>query len=79
MPNYLKDLPTPNKSSGVSPTSDIVDAYFISILLLLEIKLRKGIIQLRNLSEEEISIFNRCTKSNPVNILDRSFLKYNKK
>lgn len=73
-PNLLNDLPIVNKGGGVSPSSDIIDAYWISQLLLTELKLRKGLILLSSLDENVISIFNRCTKSNPVNILDRDFL-----
>jgi len=71
----LNHLPEPNKSSGVSPTSDIVDAYFLCSLLRKELMLRKGIITLKDLPENEIAIFNRVTKNRPVNILDTEFLK----
>lgn len=53
---------------------DIVDAYYICKLLRLELMLRKALIKLEDLSETEIKIFNRCTKSNPVNILGRGFI-----
>jgi Holliday junction resolvasome RuvABC endonuclease subunit len=58
-----------------SPKTDIVDAWYITCLLLLELKLRKGLISLKELDQNEISIFNRVTKSNPVNLLDRPFMK----
>lgn len=67
-------LPVPNKASGVSPTSDIVDAYYIAKLLQQELKLRLGIVQLRSLSEDTITIFNRVSKANPENILVRDFV-----
>jgi Holliday junction resolvasome RuvABC endonuclease subunit len=73
-PDMLSDYPAPNKGSGVNPTSDIVDAYWIAQLLRLELQLRKGHVMLNSLSEEAISIFNRCTKSNPINLLDREFI-----
>jgi hypothetical protein len=57
-----------------SPKEDIVDAYYICKLLRLELMLRKGLIELKQLNEVEIKIFNRCTKANPVNILARGFL-----
>ena len=70
----LDHLPEPNKSSGVSPTSDIVDAYFLCDLLRTELQLRKGIITLKDLPEHKIEIFNRVTKNRPVNILSTDFL-----
>lgn len=70
----LKVLPTPTKASGVSPTSDIIDAYYIARLLQQELKLRRGIQELRNLDEDTISIFNRVTKNRPENILVRDFI-----
>jgi hypothetical protein len=57
-----------------SPTSDIIDAYYLMKMLQTELKLRKGLIQFRDLSENVIRIFNRTTKSEPVNLLDRPFL-----
>lgn len=71
----ISKLPQPTKGSGASPTSDIVDAYWIAELLRVELQLRKGLIRLNSLSEDKISIFNRVTKSNPQNILDTDFLK----
>ena len=71
----LSSYPVPTKGSGASPTSDIVDSYYIARLLRIEILLRKGIINASQLTEEEISIFNRTTKSRPVNLLDTDFLK----
>tara|TARA_R110001606_G_scaffold14319_2_gene60683 strand:+ start:22570 stop:23247 length:678 start_codon:yes stop_codon:yes gene_type:complete len=81
--SYVKDtnikpdisvLPAPNKASGISPTSDIVDAYYIARLLQLELKLRRGLVELKNYSLDEISIFNRVTKARPENILVRDFI-----
>jgi Holliday junction resolvasome RuvABC endonuclease subunit len=57
-----------------SPKLDIVDAFYIAKYLQLELQLRFGYILLKNLSQEHIQIFNRVTKSNPVNILARDFL-----
>ena len=71
----ISTLPIPTKGSGASPTSDVIDAHYIASLLATEIKLRKGIVALRSLSEANISIFNRVTKAHPVCILDTEFLK----
>lgn len=70
----IKSLPEPTTGKGISPTSDIIDAYWIARLLRDELRLRKGIISLRELSEEKISIFNRVSKSQPQNLLDTEFI-----
>jgi len=56
------------------PSEDLVDAYFCMKLLQTELKLRYGIVELRDLSLETIKIFNRVTKANPENILVRNFI-----
>lgn len=64
------------KDSGKgNPKDNIVDAFFICKLLLIELKLRSGFINLKDLdNDKQIAIFNRVTKSNPVNILDTDFI-----
>lgn len=62
------------KSSGVSPTSDLIDAFYLTKILLYELRLRRGLMKLSELKENEIRVFNRCTKANPVNMLDREFI-----
>ena len=57
-----------------TPKEDIVDSFYICKLLRLELMLRRGLITLDKLNETEIKIFNRCTKSNPINILARNFI-----
>ncbi len=68
-------LPTVSetKKSGVSPTSDIIDSWFIAKILLTELRLRKGLVSLSDLPEQTIKIFNRVTKANPTNILATDF------
>lgn len=70
----LRDLPVVETSKGKSPTSDIVDSFYISKLLLYEMKLRKGLILLKDLDENSIKVFNRVTKNNPINILAQDFI-----
>lgn len=70
----MTHLPEVNKGNGVSPTSDIIDSFFICELLLLELKLRKGLVYLKNYPEKVIKVMNRTTKSNPVNILAQDFI-----
>jgi len=67
-------LDLPSLKEYASPKTDLVDAYYATKLLNLELLLRYGFVSLNNLSQTDISIFNRCTKSNPVNILARDFL-----
>lgn len=70
----ISTLPPVSNPKGTSPTSDIIDAYFIMKLLQLELKLRRGIITLRELTEDQIWVFNRVTKTSKENILTRDFL-----
>jgi len=58
-----------------NPKEDIIDAYACIELLLLELKLRKGIITLKELSENDIWIFNRVTRISKENILTKEFIK----
>ena len=53
---------------------DIIDAYHITSLLQMELKIRKGIIKTQDLLEHQIKVFNRCTKSHPENILVENFI-----
>jgi len=59
---------------GISPTSDIVDAWFLCKTLHLELQLRHGKILLSDLSEKYLTVFNRVTKAFPENILVRPFI-----
>lgn len=70
----ISSLPEPTTGKGISPTSDIVDAFWISQLLLTELRLRRGLIRTNDLDEAKVSIFNRVTKSQPQNILDTDFI-----
>lgn len=70
----ISKMPIVTKGSGVSPTSDIIDAYWISRFLHLELKLRKGLIDLKSLDETQIKLFNRTTKAAPENLLATDFI-----
>jgi Holliday junction resolvasome RuvABC endonuclease subunit len=59
---------------GVTPTSDIIDAYFLAYTLLTELRLRRGLVTMSDLNENQIKVFNRVTKAYPENILVRDFL-----
>ena len=71
----ISTLPPVEKPHGKSPTSDIIDAYYIMKLLHTELKLRRGLLSLRDMSENMNWIFNRVTKTSDENILTRDFIK----
>lgn len=56
---------------------DIIDAFFVTLLLYYELKIRKGLINLSLLPEYQIRVFNRVTKNYPENILVRNFIRNN--
>jgi Holliday junction resolvasome RuvABC endonuclease subunit len=53
---------------------NVVDAYYLCEILLLELKLRKGLVSTKELPENVIKVFNRVTKAFPENILSRDFI-----
>ena len=53
---------------------DIIDAYWVTKLLQIELKLRSGQVHTKNLPEHQVRVFNRVTKTNPENILVRPFI-----
>lgn len=71
----ISKLPVVETSKGKSPTSDIIDAFYIMKLLQTELKLRRGLLSLRDMSEDMNWIFNRVTKTADENILTREFIK----
>lgn len=73
--NDLPILPASKEKSGISPTSDIIDSWFLMKVLHTELQLRKGLIKLSDLSDNQIKVFNRTTKAFPENILVRDFIK----
>lgn len=54
--------------------ADIADAFFLMIMLGWEIKIRQDPTQMKHLSESQIKVVNRVTKTHPINLLDRDFL-----
>lgn len=71
----ISKLPIVETSKGKSPTSDIIDAFYITKLLQTELKLRRGLLSLKDMSEDINWIFNRVTKTADENILTREFIK----
>lgn len=70
----ITDLPPVTNAKGKSPTSDIIDAFYLMKLLQIELKLRRGLIQLKDMTEDMIWIFNRVTQTSKENILTREFV-----
>ena len=70
----LSSLPEVDNGKGVSPTSDIIDAYALCEFLRMELKLRAGLVQLHELSKEQISCFNVITKEHPQGLLVAPFI-----
>lgn len=58
---------------GKVPREDLIDAYVLARMALREVQLRSGEVLLRQLPEEEVRVFNRCTKPQPVNVLGREW------
>jgi Holliday junction resolvasome RuvABC endonuclease subunit len=63
-----------NGKMNKAVSEDLYDALAIAKLVWTEVLLRKGNIKLNELTESEIKVFNRVTKSYPVNILARDWL-----
>lgn len=56
------------------PGTDVVDAYWLGKMLVTELKLRSGEVVMWDLPENQVKVFNRVTKTYPVNILARPFV-----
>lgn len=72
--DYLNYLGVDMDEKGKSPLSDLVDAYAIGTVLLTELKLRRGLIQMKDLTEKQIMIFNKVQKKSKTNILAEDFI-----
>lgn len=60
------------------PGSDLCDAYTLAKMLWLELQVRSGNIEIKDLPEHiRERIFFRVTKGNPVNLLARDFIRKN--
>ena len=62
--------PTKTKSCK----EDIIDSYYIAKLLQLELKVRKGMIIVKDLTDKQREIFNHTSKKYTENLLVRPFL-----
>ena len=64
----------PDGHQNRQTSEDLADAFGVAQLVWLEYQLRKGLTTLDQLHEKEIQVFNRTTKSYPVNILGRNWI-----
>lgn len=78
--NYTKSkpdlscLPEVTDGHGISPTSDIVDAFAICEYLRTELLLRSGLMKLNDLPKKQIECFNACTTEHPEGLLVAEFI-----
>lgn len=56
------------------PGTDVIDAYWLGKMLVMELKLRAGEAKVSDLPPHQIQMFNRVTKTFPVNVLCRPFV-----
>lgn len=70
----LSTLPIVDNGKGVGPTSDICDAYALCEYIRMELKLRAGLVQLHELTKQQIECFNICTKEHPQGLLVAPFI-----
>lgn len=63
--------------NGSPCLSDIVDAFWLGILLVEELRIRKGTKQLSDLAPHHSHILSRKTKANPTPIYKKAFIKKN--
>lgn len=71
-PQANKRVPNPKQNRQTS--EDLSDAYVIAQMVMVEVKLRMGEINLSGMHEKEIRVFNRTTKTYPINLLDREWI-----
>jgi len=64
--------PSPKQNRQTS--EDLSDAFAIAQLVWTEIQLRNGNIVMSDLHEKEIRVFNRVTKTYPINLLSREWI-----
>ena len=70
----LNFLPMVHEKKTNNPKDNIIDAFFITKLLQTELKIREGILTLRELEDNVRKCFIRVTKAYPINLPVRPFL-----
>ena len=74
----LSNLPEVKKADGVSPTSDIIDAYALCEFLRFELRLKNGKMKLSDLTKEQQAVFTNKTDDAPNGLLAKDFLQKKK-
>lgn len=72
LPEPTKRTPEPEQDRQTS--GDLCDAYGLAQMVLVEVGVREGSLSLSRLHAKEVQVFNRITKTYPVNLLDRDWL-----
>jgi Holliday junction resolvasome RuvABC endonuclease subunit len=67
-------LSRPNPKQNTITSEDMSDAFAVAQLVWTEVLLRAGKITMEMLHEKEIRVFNRTTKTYPVNLLSREWI-----
>lgn len=65
---------TPNPKRNRTTSEDLSDAYAIAQMVWVEVRIRRGDLQLKELHEKEVRVFNRLTKAYKVSLLDREWI-----
>lgn len=81
--DYLLSPKNPNQKIKTdlryeSPRADIIDAYWLAECLLMELRLRNGFLDPKDLDKKKKEIFIKVPKKAEVNVLNSEFL-YNEK
>lgn len=63
------------KRQNRTVSEDIADAFAIAQMVWAEVQLRRGDKLMSDFHEKEIRVFNRVTKTYPVSLLDRDWIK----
>lgn len=74
----LSTLPIVDKPGGVSPTSDIIDAYSLCEFLRAELKLKNNKMKLTDLEKKQQECFTTATDEAPKGLLAKEFLQKKK-
>lgn len=64
----------PGKRQDRTTSEDLADAYAVARLVYTEIELRAGRLAMSALHAKEIQVFNRATKTYPINLLGREWI-----
>jgi Holliday junction resolvasome RuvABC endonuclease subunit len=64
----------PDPTQNRTTSEDLADAFAIAQLVWHEVRLRDGRLMMSELHKKEVQVFNRITKTYPVNLLDRDWI-----